>query len=60
MIRSDQAVNAELTPKIPIPTNANAMHKFRLCVRSQAWVNSCNATDTIMPAISQCVSMPSP
>jgi hypothetical protein len=45
-----QAVRAELAPMIPMPTNANTMHRPPLCVSSSAWLNSCSATDASMPA----------
>jgi hypothetical protein len=44
------AVNAELMPKIPIPTKANAIQRLRLCVRSKLSEKSCKATDAIIPA----------
>lgn len=46
-----QAVKAELTPKIPIPQNADTKHKFRLCVRSSASPNRLNATLAMIPAV---------
>lgn len=45
------AVNAKLRPRIPIPMNAKATQRFRLCVKERLSENSCNATLVITPAV---------
>ncbi len=49
--RSQVAVNAKLTPNIPIPMNAKAVHRFRLWVRLKLSEKSCRATLAMMPAV---------
>ncbi len=49
--RSQLAVNAKLSPNIPIPMNAKVVHRFRLWVRLKLSEKSCRATLAMIPAV---------